>query len=109
MGREVLKLDRKDNVLIALRDLRKGEQVGYGDQTYSLVSDVPAKHKFATQDFPADGDIVMYGVLVAKATEPIGKGAILTTRNTRHEAAEYRGEWREYRWSAPDISRTSRK
>jgi altronate hydrolase len=105
MGREVLKLDARDNVLIALRDLRKGEQVRFADQTYSLVSDVPAKHKFATQDFPAGGDIVMYGVLVAKATEPVGKGAILTTRNTRHEAAEYRGEWREYRWIAPDVSR----
>lgn len=43
----VLKLDPRDNVLIALRDLRKCEQVsGTG---WVLRSDVPAKHEFAAE------------------------------------------------------------
>lgn len=43
----VLKLDPRDNVLIALRDLRKCEQVsGTG---WVLRWDVPAKHKFAAE------------------------------------------------------------
>src|SRR5262249_41982540 len=104
MGREVLKLDAKDNVLIALRDLRKGEQVCLDDQTYTLASDVPAKHKFAIQDLPAVGNIVMYGVLVGKATQPIRQGEVLTTLNTRHDAAAYRDASLEYRWTGPDVS-----
>lgn len=104
MGREVLKLDAKDNVLIALRDLRKGEQVCLDEQTYTLAGDVPAKHKFAIQDLPAVGNIVMYGVLVGKATQPIRQGEVLTTLNTRHDAAAYRDASLEYRWTGPDVS-----
>ena len=42
----VLGLDAKDNVLVALADLRKGETVSYLGNEYALLSDVPAKHKF---------------------------------------------------------------
>ena len=49
----VLKLDPKDNVLIALTDRPKGERINYSDHVYILTSDVPAKHKFATQDLIA--------------------------------------------------------
>src|ERR1700733_14564924 len=50
MPNKVLKLDPQDNVLIALSDLRKGEQILFASQTFTLESDVPAKHKFATED-----------------------------------------------------------
>jgi altronate hydrolase len=105
MAREVLKLDPNDNVLIALRDLHKGEEIYFSDEVYRLQSDVPAKHKFALRDMPLGADVVMYGVLVGKAVEPIRMGEILSTRNTRHDAAEYREEWKEYRWVAPEVSR----
>jgi len=50
MPNKVLKFDAQDNVLIALADLRKGEQILYESQTFTLQSDVPAKQKFATED-----------------------------------------------------------
>ncbi|MBV9183603.1 MAG: altronate dehydratase [Acidobacteria bacterium] len=105
MLREVLKLDPKDNVLIALRDLHKGEQVRLSEQSYTLAMDVPMKHKFVIQDIAPGGDIVMYGVLVGRASQAIQKGELVTTRNTSHEAAGFRQEWREPRWSLPDVSR----
>ena len=89
MQNSVLKIDPKDNVLIALTDLRKGERIIYSDHVYILRSDVPAKHKFVTQDLSAGDNVVMYGVLVGKAREPIPAGEILTTRNVRHEASHY--------------------
>ena len=52
----VLGLDAKDNVLVALTDLRKGETLSYLENEYALLSDVPAKHKFLTQDVSAGGD-----------------------------------------------------
>src|SRR5947208_5524126 len=105
MQNNVLKLDSKDNVLIALTDLRRGEQVSFDSQTYTLESDVPAKHKFATEDLAAGARVIMYGVLVGRAVETIRRGGFLTTRNIHHEAAACQGKTEEYRWAPPDVSR----
>ena len=48
MADRILQLDPRDNVLIALTDLNQGEQVEFSGKSYTLVSNVPAKHKFAT-------------------------------------------------------------
>jgi altronate hydrolase len=101
----VLQLNPKDNVLVALNDLRKGEQIGFSNRTFTLKTDVPAKHKFATDDIAPGGAVVMYGVMVGKATEPIGSGEKLTTRNTHHEAAAFHEKTEDYRWASPDVSR----
>lgn len=104
MHRAVLKLHPDDNVLIALRDLRKGEQVDFSRHSFVLTSDVPAKHKFATTDLTAGAAVLMYGVLVGKATQPIQKGSVLTTRNIRHDALPFREKETEYDWTPPDVS-----
>src|SRR6266404_3391024 len=86
---QTLQLHPKDNVLVALNDLRKGEEIDFSGRTYTLRADVPAKHKFAMHDISAGDDVVMYGVLIGKAIEPIGLGERLTTRNTHHQAAPF--------------------
>ncbi len=105
MQNKVLKLDSKDNVLIALADLRRGEQISFDSQTYALESDVPAKHKFAMEDLGAGASVIMYGVLVGKAVEPIRRGGLLTTRNIHHEAAAFQEKTAEYRWTPLDVTR----
>jgi altronate hydrolase len=105
MQNSVLRIDAKDNVLVALTNLRKGERVHFSNRPYTLTSDIPAKHKFATQDLSAGDDIMMYGVLVGKAREPIQAGELLTTRNVRHEASSYSESSRRYEWIPPDVSR----
>ena len=100
----VLKLDRRDNVLIALADLRAGEQVSAGSESYQVATNVPAKHKFAVRDFAPGDHIIMYGVVVGKAVQPIRKGEVITTRNIRHEAAEFHQKNEDYAWHAPDGS-----
>jgi altronate hydrolase len=59
--RKVLQLDARDNVLIALSDLKQGDVVEFNGSTYPLLSRVPAKHKFATEDLPVGTSIVMFG------------------------------------------------
>src|SRR3989441_1150487 len=105
MQNKVLKLDSKDNVLIALAGLHRGEQISFDSQFYTLESDVPAKHKFATEDFATGASIIMYGVLVGKAVAPIRRGELLTTRNIHHQAAVFQERTEEYRWTAPNVSR----
>ena len=101
----VLKLDRRDNVLIALTDLRSNEEVVAGSETYTLATNVPAKHKFALRDFAPGDRIIMYGVMVGKAVLPIRKGEVITTRNIRHEASEFHEKTESYSWHAPDVSK----
>ena len=105
----VLQLNPKDNVLVALSDFKKGEQIEFSGRTFTLGMDVSSKHKFATEDIVAGGAIVMYGVLIGKATERIGAGERLTTRNTYHEAAAFHEKTEEYRWESPNISRWREK
>jgi altronate hydrolase len=100
----VLRLNAKDNVLVALGDLRAGEQIDFGGRNFVLKTDVPAKHKFATEAIAPGGAVIMYGVLIGKATEAIGVGERVTTRNTHHEAAAFHEKTEEYRWHAPDVS-----
>jgi altronate hydrolase len=105
----VLQMNPKDNVLVALKDLRKGEQVSFAGRTFTLSTDVPAKHKFAMESIPPGGAVIMYGVMIGNATEPIGSGERLTTRNTHHEAAAFHEKTEEYRWAPPDVSRWRQK
>ena len=101
----VLQLDPRDNVLIALTDLQRGETVEHSGKQYTLVAGVPAKHKFATEDLPTGASVTMYGVLVGKIHRPVRRGELLTTANVHHEAAEYHERAGEYHWNAPNASR----
>ena len=105
MADRILQLDSRDNVLIALTDLNQGEQIEFSGKNYILVSNVPAKHKFATQDLAMGAEVIMYGVLVGKAAKPISRGERLTTSNVQHQASDFRDQSGEYHWEPPDVSR----
>src|SRR5437588_848943 len=101
----VLRLDPRDNVLVALTDLRQGERISFAGQEYALSSDVPAKQKFVTQDLAPGAEIIMYGVLVGKATQALCPGDLLSTRNIRHAAADFHETEKVARpWKPPDVS-----
>jgi altronate hydrolase len=105
MHLSVLQLDPRDNVLIALTDLKAGERIEFGGQTYTVPNHVPAKHKFAMRGLGIGDDVTMYGVLVGRAVKPIPAGELLTTSNIQHQAAPFREQLREFHWSPPDVAR----
>src|SRR3984893_11425299 len=105
MQTPVLKLDPRDNVLIALADLNQGEPIQFEGESYTLVSNVPAKHKFATEDLFVGDDVVMYGVMVGAAVKQIQRGERLTTSNVQHHASGFHEQSVEYHWASPDVSR----
>src|SRR5215467_4928809 len=105
MRSRVLQLDSRDNVLVALVDLKQGENVEWMGRTHPLKFNVPAKHKFATTDLPPDAPVVMYGVLVGQAVEPIAAGELLTVSNIRHQAASLHEQSGPFQWTPPDVSR----
>src|SRR5713226_1529592 len=105
MPNQVLKLDSRDNVLIAVTDLQGGPHISFYSQTFILESDVPAKHKFTAEDLPMGASVKMYGVIVGKAVEPIRRGGLLTTRNIHHQAAVFHEKKSEFHCTPPYISK----
>ena len=104
MQNSVLQLDSRDNVLVALTPLRKGELIAFSGDTYSLLSDIPAKQKFVTRDLQPGDQVIMYGGLVGTATVPIRRGDLLSTRNIRHAASDFHASEETARWTPPDVS-----
>jgi altronate hydrolase len=105
MQEKVLHLDPRDNVIIALADLKQGETVRVAGETHVLATDVAAKHKFAAKAFAPGDPIFMYGVMVGRASAPIRAGEAITTRNIRHDAAAFHEESEPFPWQPPDISK----
>src|SRR5260370_31081312 len=106
----VLRVNGRENFLVGVTELREGENVRFLVNDYVLLSDVPAKHKFVTEDLSAGDEIIMYGVLVGRAVENLRRGELLSTRNIRHAAAAFHEiEEAGPQWTPPDISAWRRR
>lgn len=99
----VLQIDARDNVLVALEDLHRGDTIAFKDERYTLTTDVPCKHKFAMEARSIGDAVVMYGVLVGRAIEPIQRGEAITTRNLRHDSQGFSSKRHTHSWTAPDV------
>lgn len=106
-NQKVLKIHIKDNVIVALADLKKGEQIIYENQAYEIQNDISAKHKFVTENLNSGDSVYMYGVLVGKAKKPIVKGDLISTSNLAHDTETYgvKGAKDQENWQAPDMSK----
>jgi len=109
MKQQVLKVNPKDNVLVALTDLKKGQAIEFGGETFILQDDVKAKHKFFTTDLDEGDKVIMYGVLVGKAQHAITKGSWMNTENIKHAADPYFYRNTNYQWTPPDVSKFAGK
>ena len=105
MKQKVLKVHSKDNVIVALTNLKKGEVISFESEDYTLQDDINAKHKFFIKDFNAGDEIIMYGVLVGKAQNFIPRGGLMTTTNTKHAVDPFTYKPYNYQWQAPDVSK----
>ncbi|MES2221743.1 MAG: altronate dehydratase [Acidobacteriota bacterium] len=101
---KVLKLDPRDNVLVALTSLAANEPVTYAGLTYTPPAEVPAKFKFVEHEMPVGSEVIMYGVIVGKVREPIPAGGVLTTRNLKHDASSYTTTRTSHPWNPPDVA-----
>lgn len=105
MQKKVLKVNPKDNVIVALLDLPAGESVHLDGADYTVVKDIKAKHKFAATDFEDGDHIIMYGVIVGKANQSIKKGEVITTENVKHQSAKVEGKTETLGWIPPNVDK----
>ena len=101
----VIRLDLKDNVLVALTDLEKGKTVVFENESFVMQDTIKAKHKFYMSDFQIGDEIFMYGVLVGKVQSNVAKGSLMTTDNLKHAAEPYGYRKVNYTWQVPDVSK----
>ena len=104
-----LQIHPSDNAIVALQDLSKGSQVKVNGDTFTLLDNVSAKHKFSLKSLNPGDNIYMYGVLVGKANEVIPQGAAITTRNIHHATSDFRLGERKLQWQMPDVSKWKNK
>ena len=104
MRKSILKVHPSDNIIVALRDLAKGEEVEYNGKIFTLMEDIPAKHKFNEYDFSAGASLIMYGVLVGKAQYDIPAGTRISTSNVKHASTDFQLGSRKTSWHVPDVS-----
>lgn len=104
---KVIQVHSKDNVLVALTNLKKDETVDFQGNTYRLTENIDAKHKFFMHDMQPGAEIIMYGVLVGKAQTAIPAGSRMSVENTKHAADPFAYRPYRYEWHAPDVSKFS--
>lgn len=71
---KLIKINPNDNVAVAIESLYKGDVVTVGDDTFTLVTDIPAGHKVALRDIDKEESIIKYGYPIGGAKEKIRKG-----------------------------------
>jgi hypothetical protein len=84
MEQTIIVIHPKDNVGVAIREIKKGETVeGAGGRKIEAVDDVPKNHKIALVDIPADAPVVKYGEEIARAREAVAAGRWVHTHNLK--------------------------
>ena len=78
---KAIKIHPNDNLIVAIIDLKKGENVTVENQTITIQETVKEKHKFAQFDIEKGEPLLMYGVKVGVANQIVLKGTPLTTEN----------------------------
>jgi altronate hydrolase len=109
MASKFLKIHPKDNVYVALTDLKAGEKISDNGTSLTLADDVPAKHKFLDRVLAPEEEVIMYGGIVGKALKPIPVGGVIGTHNVKHKSSAYSSKTKEYSWTPPDVSKFRNK
>ncbi len=103
MQKKLIKVDPTDNVAVALVNLVAGETIAFEGEDVVVLSDTKMKHKIAMKDFESGDKIIMYGVIVGKASQKIAKGDVITTANVKHESAKVTGKTDTIGWEVPNV------
>ena len=89
MAHAILLHEPDDDVGVAVRDLKKGEQVGTvtlegkSVADIKLVDDVPLGHKVAMKDLAQGKDVIEYGRVIGVAFQVAARGSHVHTHNLK--------------------------
>jgi len=81
MKKKALLLHARDNCVVALMDIRKGDLVDYDGGDVVAVEDIALGHKLAIRAIPSGGKVYKYGAVIGSATVAIAPGDHVHTQN----------------------------
>lgn len=81
-----LKINKKDNVVVAVEKIKLGGEASYDDLEGKIVKiktldDIPAYHKIATSEIKKGDYIIKYGEHIGIASKDIKKGSHVHLQN----------------------------
>jgi altronate dehydratase len=83
---DVIIIDQKDNVGVALHDIEAGQMVRLPDgESFAALDKIPFSHKVAITRIRRGADIVKYGEVIGQAAEDIKPGAWVHVQNLTFE------------------------
>lgn len=83
MHTEYLKINRADNVAVAIVHLEAGKTIKIEHTAIVLQEDIPAGHKFALKKFNKNDLIIKYGYAIGHARTTIAAGAWVNEKNIK--------------------------
>ena len=82
---QVIVINEKDNVAIALKPLKAGTKVSAEIEGHvekiKLLSDIPMGHKFALKDMEEGEAVIKYGEPIGQSTTKIARGEHVHVHN----------------------------
>ena len=78
---EIVQINAKDNVAVALRPLAKGETVFLEGGSVTVREDIPQGHKIALRFLQTGENVIKYGFPIGHVTEAVEAGRWLHTHN----------------------------
>ncbi len=80
---EYIKINKNDNVAVALCDMASGTTASFDSFSVELGEDIPAGHKFSLCDIKQGDNVIKYGYSIGVATVDIGAGCHVHTHNIK--------------------------
>lgn len=81
MAKELIKINRSDNVAVATRQLNLGDIVNLDGNRITVTSDVAMGHKVALHEIARGEDVIKYGIPIGKASKDIRTGEMVHAFN----------------------------
>ena len=79
--KEFIKIHSEDNVVVALSNLSKGNQLIIEDREIKLLNDIPQGHKIAIKEIRPKENVIKYGYPIGHAVKNIKEGEIVSKHN----------------------------
>ena len=81
--KSIIKIDTKDNVVVALKDFSQGETIAIEEKEIVVKEPINRGHKIAIYDIKKNEDVIKYGFPIGHAIVDIIEGQLVHTHNIK--------------------------
>jgi altronate hydrolase len=80
---KLLRIDSRDNVAVALTDLKEGDTIKIDSISFAVIKDIPRAHKVALRAISKNENIMKYGFPIGHAIDDIPQGGHVDASNLK--------------------------